>query len=203
MCYSLVHLLLWMKYLEAVDCWSDQRRHLWDRARSAAETTEQATMNWKHALSSVLSWIFTAQGGKRKYFCMARYWWQDAFSPIWLIVCQCCTSLGENPLAFLRTQPQFLHMRQAIQQNPAMLPALLQQLGRENPQLLQVTHSIYSHRELYTCTHEINVKCLVFINNPASHFYGMLFATRHTQLHLEEVLFIHLMDRSIVTSFRS
>ncbi|XP_076020676.1 RAD23 homolog A, nucleotide excision repair protein a [Genypterus blacodes] len=44
---------------------------------------------------------------------------------------------GENPLAFLRTQPQFLHMRQAIQQNPALLPALLQQLGRENPQLLQ------------------------------------------------------------------
>lgn len=47
-------------------------------------------------------------------------------------------SLGENPLAFLRTQPQFLHMRQAIQQNPTRLPALLQQLGRENPQLLQV-----------------------------------------------------------------
>lgn len=47
--------------------------------------------------------------------------------------------LGDNPLAFLRTQPQFLHMRQAIQQNPALLPALLQQLGRENPQLLQVT----------------------------------------------------------------
>lgn len=49
------------------------------------------------------------------------------------------SSLGDNPLAFLRTQPQFLHMRQAIQQNPALLPALLQQLGRENPQLLQVT----------------------------------------------------------------
>ncbi|KAF3846940.1 hypothetical protein F7725_004018 [Dissostichus mawsoni] len=45
---------------------------------------------------------------------------------------------GENPLAFLRTQPQFLHMRTAIQQNPALLPALLQQLGRENPQLLQL-----------------------------------------------------------------
>lgn len=68
MCYSLVHLLLWMKYLEAVDCWSDQTRHLWDRARSAAETTEQATMNWKHTLSSVLSWIFTVQGGKKKVF---------------------------------------------------------------------------------------------------------------------------------------
>ncbi|XP_061557044.1 RAD23 homolog A, nucleotide excision repair protein a [Phycodurus eques] len=53
---------------------------------------------------------------------------------------------GENPLAFLRTQPQFLHMRQAIQQNPAMLPALLQQLGRENPQLLQ---QISQHQELF------------------------------------------------------
>ncbi|XP_034749601.1 RAD23 homolog A, nucleotide excision repair protein a isoform X1 [Etheostoma cragini] len=55
-------------------------------------------------------------------------------------------SEGENPLAFLRTQPQFLHMRQAIQQNPALLPALLQQLGRENPQLLQ---QISQHQELF------------------------------------------------------
>ncbi|KAM3598854.1 uncharacterized protein V6R79_023465 [Siganus canaliculatus] len=53
---------------------------------------------------------------------------------------------GENPLAFLRTQPQFQHMRQAIQQNPSLLPALLQQLGRENPQLLQ---QISQHQELF------------------------------------------------------
>lgn len=52
---------------------------------------------------------------------------------------------GENPLAFLRTQPQFVHMRQAIQRNPALLPALLQQLGRENPQLLQVTAARRAH----------------------------------------------------------
>ncbi|XP_058509153.1 RAD23 homolog A, nucleotide excision repair protein a isoform X1 [Solea solea] len=53
---------------------------------------------------------------------------------------------GDNPLAFLRTQPQFLHMRQAIQQSPSLLPALLQQLGRENPQLLQ---QISQHQELF------------------------------------------------------
>lgn len=55
-------------------------------------------------------------------------------------------SEGENPLAFLRTQPQFVHMRQAIQQNPSLLPALLQQLGRENPQLLQ---QISQHQERF------------------------------------------------------
>ncbi|KAM6957396.1 RAD23 homolog A, nucleotide excision repair protein a [Aplochiton taeniatus] len=53
---------------------------------------------------------------------------------------------GENPLEFLRTQPQFLNMRQAIQQNPSLLPALLQQLGRENPSLLQ---QISQYQELF------------------------------------------------------
>lgn len=33
-------------------------------------------------------------------------------------------------------------MRQIIQQNPALLPALLQQLGRDNPQLLQVNAAL-------------------------------------------------------------
>lgn len=55
-------------------------------------------------------------------------------------------SEGENPLAFLRTQPQFVHMRQAIQRNPSMLPTMLQQLGHENPQLLQ---QISQHQERF------------------------------------------------------
>lgn len=56
------------------------------------------------------------------------------------------TGSGANPLEFLRNQPQFLQMRQIIQQNPALLPALLQQIGRENPQLLQ---QISSHQEQF------------------------------------------------------
>uniref|UniRef100_A0A8C8HFN9 UV excision repair protein RAD23 n=1 Tax=Oncorhynchus tshawytscha TaxID=74940 RepID=A0A8C8HFN9_ONCTS len=53
---------------------------------------------------------------------------------------------GGNPLEFLRNQPQFQQMRQIIQQNPTLLPALLQQLGRDNPQLLQ---QITQHQERF------------------------------------------------------
>lgn len=53
---------------------------------------------------------------------------------------------GENPLEFLRSQPQFQSMRQVIQQNSSLLPALLQQLGQENPELLQ---QISQHHELF------------------------------------------------------
>ncbi len=64
--------------------------------------------------------------------CIRRFWVTARFSDSPVCVC------AANPLEFLRNQPQFLQMRQIIQQNPALLPALLQQIGRENPQLLQV-----------------------------------------------------------------
>ncbi|XP_037341355.1 UV excision repair protein RAD23 homolog B [Pungitius pungitius] len=53
---------------------------------------------------------------------------------------------GGNPLSFLRNQPQFHVMRLLIQQNAALLPALLQEIGRENPELLQ---AISSHQEQF------------------------------------------------------
>lgn len=45
---------------------------------------------------------------------------------------------GESPLAFLLQNPMFLQIRQMIQQNPAILPGLLQQIQQTNPQLAQV-----------------------------------------------------------------
>lgn len=53
---------------------------------------------------------------------------------------------GDNPLGFLRNQPQFQVMRQLIQQNAALLPALLQEIGRENPELLR---EISNHQEQF------------------------------------------------------
>ncbi|CAG8537745.1 6045_t:CDS:2 [Diversispora eburnea] len=48
---------------------------------------------------------------------------------------------GLEELNFLRNQPQFQHLRQIVQQNPALLQPLLQQIGQSNPQLLQLINA--------------------------------------------------------------
>ena len=46
---------------------------------------------------------------------------------------------GGGPLEFLRNHPQFQAMRQVVQANPQILQPMLQELGRQNPHLLQVS----------------------------------------------------------------
>ena len=59
---------------------------------------------------------------------------------------------GEDPLSFLRTQPQFAQMRALLQQNPTLLAPLLQQLAQSNPQLLQLINE--HQNEFYNMINE-------------------------------------------------
>jgi len=54
------------------------------------------------------------------------------------------TSETSSALAFLRQNPQFQQMRVLIQQQPQLLPAILQSLAQSNPQLFQL---INQHQE--------------------------------------------------------
>ena len=44
----------------------------------------------------------------------------------------------ESQMAYLARQPQFVQLRQVLQNNPALLQPILQQIGQSNPELLQV-----------------------------------------------------------------
>jgi len=53
---------------------------------------------------------------------------------------------ANDPLAVLRTHPQFNQLRQMVQQNPAQLPAVLQVIGQSDPNMFQL---ITQHQQAF------------------------------------------------------
>ena len=47
----------------------------------------------------------------------------------------------DNPLAFLRSEPEFQHIRVVVQNNPASLQSLLLAFGQQHPALMDTIHS--------------------------------------------------------------
>eukprot|EP00611_Tribonema_gayanum_P030068 TRINITY_DN823_c0_g1_i1.p1 TRINITY_DN823_c0_g1~~TRINITY_DN823_c0_g1_i1.p1 ORF type:complete len:399 (-),score=88.10 TRINITY_DN823_c0_g1_i1:298-1494(-) len=48
---------------------------------------------------------------------------------------------GANPLAALRYHPQFLELRELVQSNPAALPEIIQGIGEQSPELLNMINA--------------------------------------------------------------
>ena len=59
---------------------------------------------------------------------------------------------ADSPLAFLAANPNFTRLRGMVQDQPEMLPSMLQQIAGANPELVEVGHAQYRAYALDSCS---------------------------------------------------
>ena len=92
------------------------------------------------------------EGGEYRRRRLGAKSWQYMFNPAANAADAGEAAGGAGALQFLRDHPQFQTLKAMMASNPALLQPMLQELGKQNPELLQLINA--NQEEFYSILHE-------------------------------------------------